>query len=204
MIADEKSVVKDDAELLARIRQGDPAACSQCIEDHAPGIFRLALRLTQNEADAEDILQETFISAFKSIATFEGRAGLGTWLYRIAYNTAMMKLRKQNPPLVSVDDVLAPAEGSFTVPQQLFDWCCLPETDFETEEVHAELQQAIVDLPETLRTVFILRELEGLSTVESAEVLGISDSAVKKRLERARLWLRERLSDYFAEWLEIE
>lgn len=193
------SDVTSDHALLERIQAGDKSACAECIEMYGAGIYRLALHLTQHEADAEDVVQETFLSAFKSIDRFEGRSSLKTWLYRITYNAAMMHLRRQNPALVSMD---APdTHPDVPLAETLINWCCLPESDFETGEVRAELERAIRELPETLRAVFILRELEGLSTQECADVLQMSDANVKQRLHRARLWLRERLSVYFAEWV---
>lgn len=187
-----------DRELIARIQAGDKAACAQCIDKHSPGVYRLALRLMQHEADAEDVVQETFLNAFKAIGDFQGRSELSTWLYRITYNAAMMRLRKHQPDIVSVEETEAADDGSL-VPTQLFDWCCLPESDFETNETRARLEQAIRDLPEKLRAVFVLRELEGLSTDETARALDISIETVKTRLHRARLWLRERLAAYFTE-----
>ncbi len=187
-----------EQELLKRLREGDKAACAMCIDMYGTQIYRLALRLMKNEADAEDVMQETFMNAYKSIAKFEGRSGLNTWLYRIAYNAAMMRLRRPSPYTLSIDETLQP-ETPTTIPQQLFDWCCLPERDFETAETRDYLEQSISELPEKLRLVFMLRELEELSTQETAEILDISTDAVKKRLHRARLWLRERLSRYFTE-----
>ena len=187
----------DEAALIARIQAGDKAACGQCIETHSPAIYRLGLRLTGNEAEAEDIMQETFMSAFKAIDSFEGRSSLGTWLYRIAYNAALMRMRRPNPDMVSVEETLS-YETQAIVPKQLFDWCCLPEEDFENDEVRAELEEAIHELPESLKVVFVMREFEGLSTAETAVALELSESAVKVRLHRARLWLRERLTPYFA------
>lgn len=192
------SEVTSEADLIARLQAGDKSACAMCVETYGNGLYRLALRLMQNEADAEDVVQETFINAYKAIGQFEGRSGLGTWLYRIAYNAAMMRLRKPSPVTVSIDDSLEP-DGPVTVPTQLFDWCCLPESDFETNEVHTFLETSIQELPEKLQVVFVLREMEGLSTEETAHVLDISTDAVKKRLHRGRLWLRERLTGYFAE-----
>jgi RNA polymerase sigma-70 factor (ECF subfamily) len=191
----------DEAALIARIQAGDKAACGQCIEIHSPAIYRLGLRLTGNEAEAEDIMQETFMSAFKAIDSFEGRSSLGTWLYRIAYNAALMRLRRPSPAMVSVEETLS-YETQAIVPKQLFDWCCLPEEDFEDEEVRIELEDAIQELPESLKAVFIMRELEGLSTAETAVALELSKGAVKVRLHRARLWLRERLTPYFAARVE--
>lgn len=189
---------QSEAALLARIRARDKSACAECVERHAPGLYRLALRLMRDEAEAEDVVQETFLNAFKAIDTFDGRSSLSTWLYRIAYNAALMRLRRSQPALISVDEPIL-ADDGVELPRQLFDWCCLPEQDFETEESRAELEAAIQELPEKLKVVFILRELEGLSTEETAQALGLSSEAVKTRLHRARLWLRERLSGYFTE-----
>lgn len=189
----------EDAELLARIRAGDKAACAQCIERHAPQVYRLALRLLHNEADAEDVMQETFLNAFQAIDSFEGRSTIATWLFRIAYNAAMSRLRRPTSNEASVEDTLDTAEEGATLPTQFFDWCCLPEQEFATSEVQRHLDQAMQQLSPTLRTVFILRELEGLSVQETAETLDISQDVVKTRLHRARLSLREQLSAYFTE-----
>jgi RNA polymerase sigma-70 factor (ECF subfamily) len=159
-------------------------------------IYRLALRLMEDEAEAEEVVQETFLNAFRAIGSFEGRSGLGTWLYRIAHNTAMMRLRQASPQIVSIDDSLEP-EGYGPIPKQLFDWCCLPESSLEDEEVRRRLDEAIRQLPESLRQAFILREVEGLSTEEAAAVMGLSENAVKVRLHRARARLRDQLSAYF-------
>jgi len=187
-----------DQALLARLRAGDKSACAECVERHADGVYRLALRLMRDEAEAEEIVQETFLNAFKAIHSFDGRSKLSTWLYRIAYNAALMRLRRSHPPTVSVDE-LALSDDGFETPRQLFDWCCLPEQDFETDEARAQLEGAIQELPEKLKAVFVLRELEGLSTEETANALGLSVEAVKTRLHRARLRLRECLSAYFTE-----
>lgn len=184
--------------LLDRLRAGDKAACAECIEQHAPAVYRLALRMMGSEAEAEDVVQETFLSAFRAIDRFEGRSGLGTWLFRIAHNTALMRLRRLEPLFVPVDDP-GLDDGATPLPRELFDWCCLPERDFETEEARREVEAAVRALPEILRAVFVLRELEGLSTEQTAEALDLSSEAVRTRLHRARLWLRERLSGYFSE-----
>ena len=188
--------ITDDRALLARIRAGDKAACAECIERHSPEVYRLALRLTRNEAEAEDVVQETFLSAFKGIDQFDGRANLRTWLYRIAHNAALMRLRGAKADLVSIDDASEPEDGA-PVPQVLFDWCCLPEPEMDRAEVRAELEQALGEMPEKLRAVIVMRELEGMSTQAAAEALEVSAEVVKTRLRRARLWLRERLSAYF-------
>ncbi|MEP7356009.1 MAG: sigma-70 family RNA polymerase sigma factor [Anaerolineales bacterium] len=195
--------IEAERALLARIHQGDKAACAECIEAHSPGLYRLARRLTPTENDAEEVVQETFLSAFKAIDRFEGHASLSTWLYRIAHNAALMRLRRVEPESVSVDTPALDADA-VTVPRQLFDWCCLPESDYDTAEARQELEGAVHALPEKLRAVFVLRELEGLSTEATAAALDLSLEVVKTRLHRARLWLRERLSGYFAERVRVE
>jgi RNA polymerase sigma-70 factor, ECF subfamily len=187
-----------DRALMERVRAGDKAACAECIERHSPGVYRVALRLTHDEAEAEDIVQDTFLQAFKAIDTFDERSSIMTWLYRIAYNAFLMRRRQDHGHAFSIDESLQD-EGAVHVPEQFFDWCCLPERDFQDKEVRGELERAITELPESLRAVFVLRELEGLSTQDCAATLQISPDLVKQRLHRARLWLRERLSAYFTE-----
>jgi RNA polymerase sigma-70 factor, ECF subfamily len=192
-------MIEDSAEreLYERIRAGDKTACSECIERHAPGVYRVALRILGDPAEAEDVMQETFSSAFTKIDSFEWRSGMTTWLYRIASNAALMRLRGRKPVAFSIDEDDSPAE--IDAPAQLFDWCCLPEQDFETAEAQGQIEAAIAHLPENLRLVFVMRELEGLSTEQTAETLGLSVENVKVRLHRARLALREALSGYFTE-----
>ena len=186
-----------DEEILTRIRAGDQSACALCIEKHEADLRGLALRLLKNEADAEDVVQESFLNAFKAIESFEGRSTLGTWLYRITYNNAMMRLRRQSPDMVSIDFRLEGAEDGKHVPQAFFDWCCLPEEDFHKEEVRQLLENAFATLSPNLRDAFELRELQGLSTRETAVALDVSEDVVKTRLRRARLHLQENLGDYF-------
>ena len=186
-----------DETLAERIRAGDKSACAECIEIHAPAVYRLALTMLSNEAEAEDVTQETFLNAFAAIDRFQWRSSLSTWLHRIAHNQVLMHLRKRQPRFVSIDG--PEDDEQVQTPRQLFDWCCLPDRDFETAEAHAELNAAILAMPEKLREVFVLRELEGLLTEDVAALLDLSESNVKVRLHRARLWLRERLSEYFSE-----
>jgi RNA polymerase sigma-70 factor (ECF subfamily) len=188
----------DDVKLVTLLKAGDQVAYAQLVEENASQIYRLALRLMGNEADAEDVLQETFLSAFKSIDRFEGRSSLSTWLYRIASNAALMRLRRYEPDQVSVDVPVERDDGE-QMPRQFFDFCCLPEDDLLRAEAREEMTRAIDELPPTLRSVFVLRDIEGLSTAETAETLDLSESAVKSGLMRARLKLREQLSLYFSQ-----
>jgi RNA polymerase sigma-70 factor (ECF subfamily) len=192
------STYPDERQLVARLKAGDQTAYAELVEQHAGRIYSLALRMMGDEAAAEDILQETFMNAFRAIDRFEERSSLGTWLYRIANNTALMQLRRKEPATFSMDEPLETDDGG-EVPRQFFDFCCLPERDLLSEEAREEMRKAIDDLPETLRVVFLLRDIEGLNTKEAAQELGLSVPAVKTRLMRARLALRERLAAYFAQ-----
>jgi RNA polymerase sigma-70 factor, ECF subfamily len=187
-----------DQVILERLQAGDMSACAACIELHSDALYRLAWRLLGNEAEAEEVVQETFLNAFKSLDSFDGRSTLGTWLFRITYNTALMRLRRPNPYTLPVEEATSSAA---IVPEQLFDVCCLPERDLLSSEAQAHIEAAVSELPAALRLVFQLRELEGMSTADVADVLSLSESAVKVRLHRARLALRETLSDYFVERL---
>jgi RNA polymerase sigma-70 factor (ECF subfamily) len=183
---------------LEDLQAGDRQAYADLVDAQAPKIYRLALRLLGNPQEAEDVLQETFLNAFRSMDHFEGRSSIGTWLYRIATNQALMRLRKNVPSVVSIEDAF-PSDSGESYPLQLEDWCCLPEEEFESEEAAQRIESAIQTLTPALRSAFILRDLHGLSTRETAEVLDISESAVKTRLLRARLNLREELATYFGE-----
>jgi len=183
---------------LDALRRGDREAFAQMVETYSPQVFRLASHMLHDPQEAEDVLQETFLNAFRAIGRFEGRSSLGTWLYRIAANQALMRLRRRAPAAVSIDE---PIDNGETEPilRELFDWCCLPEEEFMTAEAQDQLETAIGGLSPALKAVFVLRDLEGLSTLETAEALEISEAAVKTRLLRARLQLRESLSAYFTE-----
>jgi RNA polymerase sigma-70 factor (ECF subfamily) len=188
---------------IEALREGDRAEFAHIVEQYSPMIYRLGLKMLNNPQDAEDILQETFIKAYKHIHNFDGRSSVSTWLFRIATNEALMSLRKKHLDTVSFDTptnyVTEPQE-----PLQIVDWCCLPEDEYLTAEGRLRLDEAAGRLPESLRIVFVLRDIEGLSTRETAEVLEISEMAVKTRLSRARLRLREDLSKYYGMLVEKE
>jgi RNA polymerase sigma-70 factor (ECF subfamily) len=186
---------------LDSLRDGDRAEFARLMEQYSPMIYRLGLKMLNNPQDAEDILQETFIKAYKHIHKFDGRSSVSTWLYRIATNEALMALRKKRPDTVSFD-MPSMHDTEPQEPLQIVDWCCLPEQEYLTAEGRLRLDQAAERLPESLRIVFVLRDIEGLSTRETAEVLQISEMAVKTRLSRARLRLREDLSMYYGALVE--
>lgn len=179
---------------------GDRAAFAQLVETYSPHIYRLALKILNDPQDAEDVLQETFIKALKSLPAFEGRSSVSTWLYRIAVNEALMLIRKQKPGAVSLDRDKEDAEGQIE-PVEIVDWCCLPEGELLSGEARQFLDEAIQTLSPALKAVFILRDIEGLSVRETAEALDVSEAVVKTRLLRARLNLREALSVYYGERL---
>ncbi len=185
---------------LAALKAGDREEFARLVDVYSGPIYRLALKMLNETQDAEDVLQETFIKAFRHLATFEGRSSLATWLYRIAVNEALMKVRQRHPNEVSTDEDIQTEDGSLE-PLQIVDWHDLPEEEMLSTETRAVLDEAIQQLPETLRVVFVLRDIQDLSVRETAEALNLSETAVKTRLLRARLRLRERLSTYFNEKL---
>ena len=187
----------DDPAFVERLRAGDKEACAICVREHSTNVYNLALKLTGDPAAAEDVLQETFLSAFKSISRFEGKSQLSTWLYRIAHNAALMKLRKRQVETVSLDEPVESEEG-VQEPREFADWSENPEGVLLDAELRKMMDDAIASLLETLRSVFVLRDVNKLSTAQTADVLGLSEEAVKSRLLRARLVLRERLSAYMA------
>lgn len=186
---------------LEALREGDRAEYAHLVEEYSPMIYRLGLKMLNNPQDAEDILQETFIKAYRHIGNFDGRSSISTWLYRIATNEALMLLRRKRPDAISFE---APSskETEPQEPLQIVDWCCLPEQEYLTSEGRARLTEAMERLPTSMRVVFLLRDIEGLSTRETAEVLDISEMAVKTRLSRARLRLREDLSTYYGKIIQ--
>lgn len=198
--------MSNESLLVERAQRGDQAALAEIVEKHQGTIYNVALRMCGNVHDAEETLQETFLNALKALPRFEGRSRFATWLYRIASNACLMRRRHEatQPGIVSVDEAVddADAEGDFR-PKYFVDWSAKPEEEVLDAELRQVMAEAVTHLPPNLRLVFIWRDLEGLSTQEAAEVLGISESAVKVRLHRARLRLRELLSGYFAERTEV-
>ncbi len=188
---------------LVALKSGDRAEFARLVDRYSTQIYRLALKMLGTEQDAEDVLQNTFMKALQSIDAFEGRSSLSTWLYRIAVNEALMLLRRQKPTVHVAMDI-ENNEDEIQHPTQFTDWCCLPEEELLSEESKMHLDQAIRILPEKLRVVFLLRDVEGLSIRETSEALGLTETAVKTRLLRARLHLREQLSMYFGERLKEE
>ncbi len=181
---------------LEALQQRDKKAFAQLVNQNSNRIYRLALKMVGNEQDAEDVLQETFIKAYKSIEGFEGRSKISTWLYRIAVNESLMLLRKRKDGVTHIDAGIKQDNGDI-IPRQIIDWCCLPEKELMSSEVRDHIRKAIQTLSDANRAAFLLRDVEGLSTREASQALNISESALKVRLMRSRMQLREELTAFF-------
>ncbi len=185
-----------EIEFIAALQRRDEQALSQVFERYADKIYRLALATLHDEQQADGVVQDTFLKLIEHIDRFEARASIGTWLYRVAYHECLGRLRRAKQVPESLDEEFAET----AMPMHFVDWQTLPETLLSRQETQSEIQKAIATLPETLRIVFTLRDIDELSTRETATVLGISEAAVKVRLHRARLLLREHLATYFEEY----
>ncbi|HTS10896.1 MAG TPA: sigma-70 family RNA polymerase sigma factor [Candidatus Limnocylindrales bacterium] len=189
-------VVKDDeGALVAAAQSGDVSAFETLVGRYERKIFRLTQNITQNREDAEDAMQESFLKAFEHLPEFQGNSRFYTWLVRIAVNQALMKLRKRRPNQVSLDEDID--TGEETIPRDVEDWGPSPEERYEQAELSGILSGVISELDPSFRIVFQLRDIEELSTEETAEALGLSVPAVKSRLLRARLKLRQKLDRHF-------
>ncbi len=186
----------EETKLVDAARGGDVGAFEQLVKRYDRNVFRIAQHITQNREDAEDVVQDAFLKAFQNLGQFQGQSKFYTWLVRIAVNEALMRLRRRRPErMVSIDEDVQTEDDS--IPREIADWSPNPEQLYNQGELKEILQKTIQGLPESFRTVFILRDVEGLSTEETADALGLSVPAVKSRLLRARLQLRERLTKYF-------
>ncbi|SRR5574340_315143 len=186
----------EESALLERTRSGDARAFTDLVRRYEGKIFRLAQNITQNREDAEDVLQETFLKAYEHLDQFQGNSKFYTWIVRIAVNQALMKLRKRRTDkIVSMDETIDTGED--TVTREIAAWDESPEQRYSREEINSILIDAIDSLAAPYRAVFVLRDMEELSTEETAEALDLSVPAVKSRLLRARLQLREKLTRHF-------
>lgn len=186
----------EEMALVEQARTGSTAAFSELVRRYEGKIFRLAQHITQNREDAEDVLQETFMKAYEHLDQFKGDSKFYTWVVRIAVNQSLMKLRRRKTDKsVSLDEQIDTGED--TVVREIAAWGEDPEEQFSREELGGILDSAIESLEPLYRSVFVLRDIDELSTEETAEALGLSIPAVKSRLLRARLQLRERLTRFF-------
>lgn len=190
-----KVVREDEPLLVAAAKTGDAGAFEELVSRYERKIFRLTMNITRNREDAEDAMQDAFLKSYSHLKTFQGDSRFYTWLVRIAANEALMRLRKRRPNQFSLDE---PVEGDEDLmPRELRDWGPGPEQRFAQTEMREILSSVIDELEPDYRTVFVLRDIEELSTEETASTLGVSVPAVKSRLLRARLKLRQKLNRYF-------
>jgi RNA polymerase sigma-70 factor, ECF subfamily len=188
--------IDDEAAIVAQARLGDAKAFTELLRRYEGKIFRLAQHITQNREDAEDVLQEAFLKAYEHLDQFQGQSKFYTWIVRIAVNQALMKLRKRKSDRsVSLDETIDTGED--TVAREIAAWDENPEQQYSREEINEILGSAIDGLAPIYRAVFVLRDVDELSTEETAEALELSVPAVKSRLLRARLQLRDKLTRYF-------
>ena len=193
-------VVSDEQLLVARLRAGEDAAFEELVRTHTPRLLGLARRIVGNEEDARDVLQDAFLSAFRSIERFQGDARLGTWLHRIVVNTALMKLRRRRrKPEESIEPLLPAFQSDGHFAEKFSSWAGGEAADvaLSRSETRELIRGLIEQLPESFRTVLLLRDIEGLDTEESARVLDTTPNAVKIRLHRARQALRTLLAPHF-------
>lgn len=189
--------LENESSLVAAAQEGNSQAFTTLVYHYEDNVYRVALNITGNHAEAEDVLQETFLKAYTHVKAFQGRSRFYTWLVRIAVNEALMKLRqRRGHPSVGLDE-LVETDDSSLLPQQIADWGDNPEQRFSKTELQQILVEAIERLEPPYRIVFLLRDVEKFSTDETAQLLGLSVSATKSRLLRGRLKLREYLSKYF-------
>ena len=192
--------VDRDAGLVERLRQQDPGAAEALVAAYGDKVYRLAIRITGNEQDAEEVVQDALWTAARKIDTFKGESAFGSWLYRITANTAYQKLRGRQSKRheVAWEDIAPSFDDQGHHAEPVGDWSAKVEEPALQTELRSVLSTAINDLPGDYRTAFVLHDVEGLSNPEIAETLNISLPAVKSRIHRSRLFLRQRLADYLA------
>src|SRR6202521_439540 len=189
------TVADDDLDLVHASKNGDVSAFEQLVKRYDRKLLRIAHNVTHNTEDSQDAVQETFLKAFQHLDQFREDSKFSTWLIRITVNQSLMKLRKRATRDVSLDEDFQ-ADGDM-LPMEAADWAPNPEQLYWASELRDILVNTLSQLRPIFRAVFVLRDIEGLSTDQTAEVLNLSHTAVKARLWRARLQLRERLNKYF-------
>ncbi|MGP0565240.1 RNA polymerase sigma factor [Nitrospina sp. 32_T5] len=193
---------KEQDDLLVRdLKAGSHEAFEKIVESYQRKIYALAFNMTRNQMDAQDITQEVLLSIYKKIDTFQGKSAFSSWVYRITLNATYMKLRnKKKEQYVPLDDILPAFNGTGFQTEKLMDWSDSTESLLFSNETREIIGKAVDQLPEKEKVVFILRDVEGLSTEKVSEILDLTIAAVKSRLHRARLFLRKKLSHYFEEY----
>jgi len=195
----QKPEIESDLTLVERLRHGDTIALEQLMARYTDRVYRLAHGITGNAADAEEVVQDVFLTVFRKIHTFEGRAALGSWIYRVTTNAALIKRRgrradREIPLEPSLPAFLPDGHRAGDPAFLMADWSQNPEASLLSQETREILRRGISALPDRYRAVLVLRDVEGLSNEEVAEAVGESVPCVKSRLHRARMALREKLS----------
>lgn len=185
-----------DAQLLAAISSGEPGAFDTFVERYGRRLFAFGLRMCKSREDAEDVFQDTLLKAYQGLEDLRDPGAVRTWLYRVASNQCLMKRRKKEPAREIPLEQFKPQGFEEGEMADIADWSRLPEDDALQSELRDVLERAILELPPEYRVVLLLRDVEGLSTREVAAALELGEGAVKMRLHRARLALRQRLADY--------
>jgi RNA polymerase sigma-70 factor (ECF subfamily) len=184
-----------ESEIVRKAKAGDKKAFAELVSTYSDRIYNLALRILRNREDAEDVLQETFLTVLQKLDSFDGRSNFFTWIYRIATNASLMKLRKKK--LVFAEMPENPDLGPRHEERLFVDWSQDPSFNIQNEEVKKIIDTAINQLSDIYRSVFILRDIEQLSIKETSRILNISEENVKIRLRRARFYLRDKISEHF-------
>ena len=193
------SHLDSELELIRRVQLGDTEPFGTLVSRYEQRVYSISLAITKNEADAEDVLQETFLKAYRNIGRFKGESQFYTWLVRIAMNEGLTKLRRRRTAnWISLDEP-ENNEDSASEPHDIEDWRDNPEESYGRAELRAILSHALQGLEAPLRLVFVLRHIADLSSQDTARVLGLTDAAVRSRLLRARLKLRKRLNFWFGD-----
>lgn len=191
-------ISEKEKELVNKLKNGDKSAFEELIDKYEQKIYHLCLKIIKNSSDTEEVLQEVFLTIFNKIKEFKENSSLSTWIYRIAVNLALMKIRssRKDKAVLHFEDYYPQfdEEGYHVVP--IIDWSNKPDTLLLNEELKNRIEKALVKLSEEYRVVFIMKDIEGLSNEEISEILNISVPAVKSRVHRSRLFLREELSKY--------
>lgn len=188
----------DDNQLVKKLLKGNEKAFAELVNRYSQKVYNLAMRIARNQEDAEEILQDVFVTVYRKIDKFEGKAAFSSWLYRITANTAFMKLRKRKQtPAVSLEET-----GHHVQQSWLGEQSNLNDVDMisSRHELRHRLEEAIEKLPREYRVIFILRDVDGLSNQEVSDILSLSIPAVKSRLHRSRLMLKKRLTAYYSEF----
>jgi RNA polymerase sigma-70 factor (ECF subfamily) len=186
----------DEADLVARARDGDAAAVRLVVRQHNQRLYRIARSIVRDDGEAEDVLQEAYARAFANLASFRGEARLGTWLARIVMNEALGRLRGRRATVELTAAIAAGASEAEIIPFPNANPQIDPETAVAQRELRALLERAIDELPEAFRTVLVARLIEGMSVEETAELLGIVPETVKTRLHRARRLVRDAMDKH--------